>query len=319
MIKFDLVILDVVSPYSYEVQDLEEKPMGAAEGSIIRLAEGLASAYNIRVAVLQRREDEQSGKAYYLPLKYAEEIEPSVVLHIRGVANLHLWPRAAHFVWCHDVSQPVMKDWCSKLREVNAELIGCSEWHAEDIKKFSGYEKVSYVHSHYEDACLLPIERRPKVNPNQLVWLSSPHKGLVEALPTFEKIRKESPSTILCVSNPGYVPDAKLNRPGVRILGSLTRPELRGLTASSLCLFYPTKFEETFGVVAAEAEALGTPVACYPVAGLKESVQMSGFCKDEDELVGRVLEWQKQRPVVSGSPKFSLRACVQNWYRKLFG
>lgn len=319
MLKFDVVFLDVVAPYDYEIADIETKPMGATEQHVIRIAEGLASPpYNLRVAVLQNRSLEQSGRAFYLPLKYAGEIDTRTVVHIRGIPNLHLWPRAVNIVWCHDLSTDAMKEWCKPLREVNAELVGVSKWHEQDIKDHSGYEKVGYVYSHYDDKCNIPIEKRPKHDPFQLVWMSSPHKGLKEALPIFDRIRAQSPKTKLLTVNPGYYPTLRLERPGIQVLGSLTRPELRAVVARSLCLFYPTQFKETFGVVACEAEALGTPVATYNVAGLGESVQMSGFCKDEDELVTRVLEWQNSRPVVSASPLFSLQASVKAWYEKLF-
>jgi glycosyltransferase involved in cell wall biosynthesis len=314
-VKFDLVFLDTVSPYQYEVGHLETRPLGGTEQTVIRMAEGLAER-GLKVAVVLNRPFEIMGKAFYLPLSYLDKIKPDRVVHLRSVGQLHLFPNAKQYVWMHDLAQPYISEWEKPLREANATVISVSNWHKQNIQTMLKYENIISIHPPIDENCY--FEHRSPYNPNAIVWMASPHKGLVKGLKTFEKLHKLNPKIELLVLNPGYFSEEIPEQPGVRMIGSVSRTDLRNIVSRVLTLFYPTNFEETFGMIAAESNALGTPVATYKVAALSESVASENpFAVNEDDLCQMILKWQEQRLVVKGQDRFRMKNVIKEWLRIL--
>ena len=101
--------------------------------------------------------------------------------------------------------------------------------------------------------------------------------------------------------------------------GSLPGAELHAHVASALCVFYPQRgFEETFGLVFAEANALGTPVLAHPLGAATEVLAAGGSgqvveCTPENVL-HTIREWRGSgRPVVGGHRNFSLEKIIREW------
>ncbi len=317
--KFDVIFIDTVAPYAYEAGEIDRRALGGTEQAVIRLAEALAQC-GLNVAVIQeRRTNVIMAQAFYLPIDYLDKIETDRVIHIRGIKHIDTFPDAAHFLWCHDVGDARFEKYVKPLTERDATVIAVSDWHMENLRMFLPYNRMVKLYSPIDEACYLEPEQRPQVSSNTMIWLASPHKGLSEALYTFEKIKEKSPTSQLLVTNPGYIATRPAPVAGVNYLGSLSRIELRNILPRMLCLFYPTQFKETFGMIVAEAEAMGTPVATYDIAALKESVGMSGFCKDEAELIDKVVSWQTERPVVSGQERFRIKSVLRAWLGVLNG
>ncbi len=75
---------------------------------------------------------------------------------------------------------------------------------------------------------------------------------------------------------------------GVAIEPALRRADLWALMARSAVTLMPAKWEEPFGLVAAEAQVAGCPVAGYRRGALPEVVEegVSGFLAEPDDLEG---------------------------------
>ncbi|HEY3085999.1 MAG TPA: glycosyltransferase [Candidatus Dormibacteraeota bacterium] len=84
--------------------------------------------------------------------------------------------------------------------------------------------------------------------------------------------------------DPAYAVDLR----GVEVLGALERDELRRVMASSAVTVCAVRWEEPFGMVAAEAQLAGCPVAAYRRGALPEVVEegVSGFLAEPDDIPG---------------------------------
>ena len=196
---------------------------------------------------------------------------------------------------------------------------------------------------------------RPDGSPfddRQLVFFSSPNKGLGFALDAFGALRRALPELRLVVGNPGYKADGLAAFAGVEFLGPQPQNIMHDHVRRSLCTFHPNfRIPETFGLVYAESHALGTPVLthdfgaaaeivgdprqllpvksayrCYEalVGGLKPGwrrgpARLAGGLGLFDAYIERVREWRGgARPVVGPDPRFDLGAVTAQW-RELFG
>jgi UDP-glucose:tetrahydrobiopterin glucosyltransferase len=83
-----------------------------------------------------------------------------------------------------------------------------------------------------------------------------------------------------------YDPDYRARLAGVEIRPPVTRPELWRLMAESAVTLQPAKWEEPFGLVAAEAQVAGCPVAAYRRGALPEVVAegAGGFVARPDDV-----------------------------------
>lgn len=89
---------------------------------------------------------------------------------------------------------------------------------------------------------------------------------------------------------------APLLGPRAEYLGHCRRPEVYGLMAGAAAVLMPARFDEPFGLVAAEAQAAGSPVVAYARGALPELIvdKVTGFlvpAEDEAALIsalGRV-------------------------------
>lgn len=105
-----------------------------------------------------------------------------------------------------------------------------------------------------------PAERRS----NRLVYVGTdnPYKSLDTLLTAFSALRRELPSLELAVTLP---PSARLNRAGVRALGTLPRPTVRRLLGEATALVMPS-LAETIGLPLVEALDAGCPVVAADLA-----------------------------------------------------
>jgi len=315
MIKVDILFIDGAAAKPYNWETLEEDAIGGSEGSTIRLAEGFASVGH-KVVVCQRFDilySKSPNGVEYVGPHWANIIKPRNVIYVRSKGIWEKFPDSRKFLWLHDASSQDhnnLSEYVSDMVKHKVQAIAVSDWHVTNLLQFAPGLPVKRIYSPMDETCFQPPSDYDK---NQLVWMSSPHKGLIDALDVFEKIRQEVPEMKLVVFNPGYYEESIPSRPRVVLAPKVKRKILRSVLSKSLCLFYPTRFEETFGLVAAESNALGTPVACYKVAALAESAA-GPFANDPNDLLNQVIAWSKEgRPVVSGQERFRFDRIYPEW------
>jgi UDP-glucose:tetrahydrobiopterin glucosyltransferase len=109
----------------------------------------------------------------------------------------------------------------------------------------------------------------------------SPEKGVDHAL------RAARLAGVRCrIAGSLYVPGYVVDLVGAEVLGSLPRDELRRIMGRSAVTVCAIRWEEPFGLVAAEAQMAGCPVAAYRRGAMPEVVEegVSGFLATPDDV-----------------------------------
>jgi UDP-glucose:tetrahydrobiopterin glucosyltransferase len=109
----------------------------------------------------------------------------------------------------------------------------------------------------------------------------SPEKGMDHAL------KAARIASLGCrIAGAQYDPDYVLDLAGVEVLGSIPRDDLRRVMARSAVTICASRWEEPFGLVAAEAQMAGCPVAAYRRGALPEVIDegVSGFLAAPDDV-----------------------------------
>lgn len=322
-----ILIYDRVCPKPYDNDTLATEPMGGTEASVVRLAKELSKTYNVIVSQRGRAVDTS-----YPNLIYTNAIPffTDVVITLRDAGHYLVyqqdWPKAKHFLWLHDfVSGPYADHLRGHLTGQKFNIITVSDFHKTNVVQ-SLYPQLleggSRVHRLYNIVDTNELEPSTIIDKNKLVYFSSPHKGLEYTLKLFAMIRRLDPTMTLYVANPGYFNDEIGLPEGVINLGSLPHKEILKHVQSALCVFYPNhSFAETFGLVYAEANAVGTPVIAHPIGAAREVLSDSRQlmdCRLHEEVVNKVLAWKNgDRPVVTGKDQFKLGSVIKEWIKVL--
>lgn len=324
---FDILFLDACANKYYDRITLEKEALGGSEASAIRVAEGLAG-FGLKVAIMQTRkpyfEPTMGQHCFFIHADDAENVTCKHYIQMRTNANTHMFPKAKKYIWLHDAGGPdVEGTWLRQLIDEHITLICVSKWHQKRLKKLlPTFMGVEYIYNPVPDEIFVHQGFKPSYNPNLLVWTSSPHKGLGKALEVFKKIRDVEPKMQLIVFNPGYHSidhDKLITTPGVAVYGPMNCRSVWNTVQQALCVLYPTEYEETFGLVAAEANALGVPLATHRVAALAETVSSdTQFFTDGEALIAGVLDWSKNgRPEVYGQDQFRIWNVIKKWIELL--
>lgn len=332
---FDIVFIDCGTKLYYDSKSLENIPLGGTESSLIRIAEGLASlplpnGKTLNVAIIRASDVEAGIQApvfgevmgqhcYFLDESYLDRIDTKYLVCMRGCRYLYLYPKAKKFVWCHDLGDARITAWEPLLREQDATIVAVSKWHKKNIMQYTAYPKMTYVYNPIDDKVYNDTPR--KVDRNLMVWAASPHKGLDEALGIYKKIYNKLPNMKLLIYNPGYTKGEFISNPGVLYNGPTAGQHVRHNMRKALCTFYPTQFEDTFGLVTAESNAVGTATACYPSGALPEITgNNAGVCINEEVLLDTIEQWYTNGPPkVVGREEFKTSNVIQQWLRTLAG
>ena len=148
----------------------------------------------------------------------------------------------------------------------------------------------------------------------------SPEKGIEDSL-TAARVAGLPARIAGAVYDPAYDVDLQ----GAENLGELTRLELRRVMARSAVTVCAVRWEEPFGLVAAEAQMAGCPVAAYMRGALPEVVEdgVSGFFAtpdDTDSLAGaieRCLTLDRREVRASARRRLSLDGAIDGYERAL--
>lgn len=322
-----LVFLDSSNPKPYDAVTLETEPQGGTESTVTRIAEGLASrGYDVIVAQKGRTEAGQ-GKANYIGLDHLDQIQhrPHAVISLRSPSLVHWaidkFPSAKRFLWLHDFNQQAVVQHYPELMGTGLKILCVSNHHKQVVASallsqipppIQGVT-VDYIYNPVAD---LEPDNTP-VDPKKLVFFSSPHKGLEHALYLFSRLRDIDPAFSLHIANPGYLPSDTRVLPGLVNLGSLPHRPVINAVRSALAVFHPNLvFPETFGLVHAEANAVGTPVLTSHHGANREVLGDAGQTinvRDEKTVIDTILRWSAERPVVRGKPEFKLSNVLNKW------
>ncbi|MHB8588297.1 MAG: glycosyltransferase [Candidatus Dormibacteraceae bacterium] len=109
----------------------------------------------------------------------------------------------------------------------------------------------------------------------------SPEKGVDHALKAAQL------AGVRCrIAGALYDPDYVVDLVGAEVLGSISRVDLRRVMGRSAVTVCAIRWEEPFGLVAAEAQMAGCPVAAYRRGAMPEVVEegVSGFLATPDDV-----------------------------------
>lgn len=324
--RFDILFIDPVAYKPYDNNTMRTDPLGGTESTVIRIAEGLART-GCRVGIVEHclTAATMGNGVFYLPEAQVHSIRAQHIVSLRGITHLEAFPGAKLYSWQHDLPTPDIVKWKPFLCENKVTVVGVSDWHKSEIQRLlcdrdnPPNPQIAYVHNPVSDSWFVPAGVTLPYDKRKLVWLSSPHKGLSKAISLFARLRELTGDTKLelHVYNPGYFPNAADTAAGVVSRGALAAHQLQREISDALCVFYPSQYAETFGLVAAEANAGQVPVATYRLGALPEVVstfeQTVGY-NDEKALLNLVLSWYSgNRPQVVGQDKFRLSEVIKSW------
>jgi glycosyltransferase involved in cell wall biosynthesis len=109
----------------------------------------------------------------------------------------------------------------------------------------------------------------------------SPEKGVEHALKA-----ARAAGLPVRVAGAHYDPDYEIDLAGAEVMGPLSRENLRWVMASSAVTICAVRWDEPFGLVAAEAQMAGCPVAGYNRGALPEVVEegVGGVLAEPDDI-----------------------------------
>ena len=282
-----VLFFDATCPRPYSKRSLEEEALGGTEASVIRIAEALDAQ------VMQHNRAGADGRCR--PAGAASGVEHLVVLRdpqgLRGIASA--FPGARVYLWLHDLVRPGSKRGrrlaaaAAALAELRVTLVCVSEFQRRQAQAVLERARIAErvravrIYNPVDDGLVpngAPIDR------DKLVFFSSPNKGLALALDAFQALRRAMPRLKLRVGSPGYrsLRRAGIERvdggvEGVEWLGALPQARMLEEVRSALCVFYPNfVLPETFGLVLAEAKAVGTPVLTHDCGAAAEVLADAG-------------------------------------------
>ncbi len=322
-----LLIADSACNKPYDLETLNSQALGGTEATVVRIAEKLGATRPVVVHQHNRRETSRSANVTYAPLSNQSGPWHAIIVLRNPALALEMKEKFNNtpvWLWQHDLATISLMRFLKSLANQNIGIITVSDFLKQqiiDLAKLDPYlsplPNIVRIYNPIDDQLspdATPFDR------HKLAFISSPHKGLDYTLSVFKIIQERHPQFELIVTNPGYYqPDFKLlNVPNVRYLGNLRHADNMRMIRSALCLFFLNHvFPETFGLVFAEANAVGTPVLTHPLGAAPEVLTNPEQLIDTHDIEAvetRLLQWhQGSRPKVSGDERFRLSAIARQW------
>ncbi len=326
-----ILFLDPVCPRPYGAKSLSRPGLGGTETTVVRVAAGLAGSAAVSIAQHNRVKSVcEDGVDYLRFADLGKATRYSSVVILRAPEALEWarrrFPRAELFFWIHN-PLPEEESFTRPIFSIRPTVISNSRWHARSTRtvlqrlRRKPLPPVIHIYNPIDDR-LQPDGTR--FDNNRLLFCSSPHKGFDLVLLHFQAAQREIPELRLRVTNPGYLPiERSLVRslPNVTVLGSLSHAQVVDEMRSALCVFYPNfRVPETFGIIFAEANAVGTPVLAHRFGAAPEVLDENQVldARSVTETIERLQRWRDgARPVVRGREPFRLASVVQRWKETL--
>ena len=318
-----LAIVDPCTPAPYG-PGVAGTPPGGTEATVLKVAGALATGRPVDLYQSARTEAARTGGVQAFPLVRADTARCGALMVINSwkvacrLAARH--PGVPVILWLHVHPGRHNRPMGPALHAAGIEVVCVSESHARALRAFlAGGAAPAIRHVWNPVADGLAPDATPR-DPDLLVFASSPHKGLAEVLGRFADLRRRMPALRLEVADPGYLRWPVGEIPGgVTLLGPLPHGAVIDRFRRALCLFMAqSTFRETFGLVLAEANAVGTPVLAQAGLGANDEVLGAhpGQCidvADLDAVEVRLRAWQDRRPNVTGHEGFRLACVAGQW------
>lgn len=321
-----LCFVDPCAPHAYSSDPASLAGLGGTEMTLVTLVGELSRQVRIEVRQRARQAHRSEGRVHYAPFDIREPIAAPVIVVVNAykvaLSLARRNPSAQVFVWLHVVPGRHCRKMGRLLHDAGVRVVCVSHAHAAMLRGYlqAPLPRLDVVHNMIPDA--LRPDATPR-NPDKLFFASAPHKGLDQVYAAFAEMRRRIPDLTLHLADPGYLAwDCGRPPEGVVALGRLERRQVWQHMRESLCLFYPqSRFAETFGIVLAEANAVGCPVLVQAGLGANDEVVSSPEqcldVSDMDAIEARLRAWRARAPKIAGQERFRLSAVREAWWRLL--
>ena len=326
-----ILIFDPVTLRPYDDASLAGEALGGTEATVIRIARALDAQ------VMHPRRTASSGR--YLSADAA--VDPTHVISLRHPAAALMmrerFPDAAHVLWMHDLlvdgdAADAFLEHGRALAGTDTTIVCVSDFHLRQVAGALGtllpdarFPLLRRVYNPIADD-LLP-DGTP-VDPDKLVFFSSPHKGLEFALRAFGAMRAQLPVAAALSREPGLlrpVGGRRRGRDRPRIAAASRDDGARARGARDVSA--EPRLSGDLRLVLAESNAVGTPVLTHPLGAADEVLQ------DPAQLVPlpagseaglpalysqRIAAWRTgARPAVTGRTAFRMSTVREAWFALL--
>lgn len=307
---------------------LQHGALGGSETEVVWCAEALAARGKSVVVATMARDAACANGVLYLPaneldITWSAKVKALIVL--RYVNELPPIEHERLIGWATDIPDGVYRPIVEELKTRGGTLVCVSEWQKEQFPVPELRRVV--IPNGLPDVVYERGGATPLKIPGRYVYASAAQKGLDATLKLWATLRDTYPTKKawkdkeLIVCSPGYdEPKDAAGRPGVRVVGGLSFSDLCGMIASAQGLFYVNTMPETFGIVLALAEALGTPAYMCGLNGLggaEEVVASNTVTRDPDRFVRMVVDGVPLVHVPQDRWDFRWSRVVEQWLRVL--
>jgi glycosyltransferase involved in cell wall biosynthesis len=345
-----ILFLDAVARNAYDDATMRKQGLGGTEASVVHVVTGLSALHEVAVAQRGRTEAARPQvRLRYLPLGHPDPFDgppPDCVVVVRKhryIPRLRArYPTARMLLWIQNWQHAGDAVWRVGLARSGCDIVTVSEVHRAATDRLvngslvrllgaltGGGGKIA-VRRIYNPVDEQPAADATLVDRDKLVFYSN--KGITQVLRTFGQVRRQIPSLRLYVAGislQAFLDSAAhaqdlARQEGVHLLGRLPHDALFRHVRESLCVFYPQdELSETFGVIFAESNALGTPVLAHDFGAAREvlgSPDQLVDARDLPAIVAKLRSWRAgNRPRVTLRPEFRLSSVIAQWRALLEG
>lgn len=270
--------------YPFDEDMYEKSPVGGSESALIQVSRLMKQITGRRVIVFNVRDHDlvaKSGVEWISNRKlneYMGKYEPAV--HISWRHNVKV-THAPTYLWCHDLVCPTVE-----MAHNFDKMLCLSEFHKNFVMARQGVpsDKI-IVADNGLDPSKFNFVRKPK-DPNKLVWMSSPDRGLDRAMLVCDRLIKKFPDIKLHVYNMfdnmikyGLAHEARrlqammAERPYVIFHGFTEQSKMYHEVSDAVIWNHPCNFLETNCISAKEMLALGVFPVTRKLGGLQDTLR----------------------------------------------
>lgn len=321
-------IVDQCCPTPYGPHMPSARPLGGTESTVLKIVSALQGEFRFHLFQAKAVARDGFDGCSTRPLQDAfqdRSCQAFLVINSWKVACRlrRFQPDVPVSLWLHVHPGRHNRQMGAALAKADVDVICVSRSHALQLSEFlakGALPRIGHIWNPVADD--LEPDDTPR-DPNRLLFASSPHKGLAQVLGQFAALRQRLPDLTLEVADPGYLSwDVGAIPEGVWLRGPLPHDRMMSRMRRALCLFYPQNgFAETFGLVIAEANAVGTPVLVQQGLGANDEVVCGPDqlidASNVEQLADRIRRWQASFPHIETHPEFRLRNVARQWRQKL--